>query len=156
MLLSSYPMCPHKERVQLIIWEFGLINFYRHFIPHCAATLQPLNDLLKHTKRPSDTLVWTDTATTAFSDIKNALANASLLVHPTPDAPTSVMTDASDVAVGAVLQQYVDGKWCPIAFFSKALKPAEKRYSTSTGNCWPFTWQLNISDTSLRDVNSTS
>ena len=35
------------------------------------------------------------------------------------------MTDASDVAVGAVLQQ-----WCPISFFSKALKPAETRYST--------------------------
>ena len=40
------------------------------------------------------------------------------------------MTDASDVAVGAVLQQYVDGMWHPISFFSKKLKPAETRYST--------------------------
>ena len=107
-----------------------MLNFYRRFIPHCAATLQPLHDLLKHTNRPSDTLVWTDAATTAFADTKNALANASLLVHPTPDAPTCIMTDASDLAIGAVLQQYVDEKWCPIAFFSKALKPAERKYST--------------------------
>ena len=35
------------------------------------------------------------------------------------------MTDASDTAVGAVLQQQINGEWKPIAFFSKRLKPAE-------------------------------
>ena len=40
------------------------------------------------------------------------------------------MTDASDTAVGAVLQQQINGEWKPIAFFSKRLKPAETRYST--------------------------
>ena len=40
------------------------------------------------------------------------------------------MTDASNIAVGAVLQEYCNGQWCPISFFSKALKPAETRYST--------------------------
>ena len=58
------------------------------------------------------------------------LANATLLVYPKPDAPTCVMTDASDIAVGAVLQQYVNGTWHPISFFSKKMKPAETRYST--------------------------
>ena len=96
----------------------------------CGNTLQPLHTLLKHTKRPSDKLTWSDSTSTAFIDIKTALADASLLVHPTPGAPTCLMTDASDVAVGAVLQQLVDGNWCPIAFFSKGLKPAETRYST--------------------------
>ncbi len=65
---------------------------------------------------------------TAFNNVKSALADASLLVHPTPDTPTSIMTDASDIAVGAVLQQYMEGQWCPLAFFSRALKLA--RYST--------------------------
>ena len=108
----------------------GLINFYRRFIPNCTTTMQPLHSLLNHTKRPSDSLEWTDTAVTAFSEIKDALANASLLVHPIPGAPTCVMTDASDVAVGAVLQQYIHGQWHPISFFSRALQPAQTRYST--------------------------
>ena len=108
----------------------GLINFYRRFIPNCATTMQPLHSLLNHTKCPSDSLEWTDTAVTAFSEIKDALANASLLVHPIPAAPTCVMTDASDMAVGAVLQQYIHGQWHPISFFSRALQPAETRYST--------------------------
>ena len=41
--------------------------------------------------------------------IKDALANVTLLFHPVLNAPTSLMTDASDLAIGAVLQQLVDG-----------------------------------------------
>ena len=40
------------------------------------------------------------------------------------------MTDASSCAVGAVLQQYIENQWCPIAYFSKKLKPSEVKYST--------------------------
>ena len=57
------------------------------------------------------------------------LAQATLLVHPKPDAPTNIVTDASDVAVGAVLQQLINCEWHPIAYFSKQLKPQETRYS---------------------------
>ena len=46
-----------------------------------------------------------------------------------PDAPTSIISDASDTAVGAVLQQRIGDDWCPIAYFSKKLKPRETRYS---------------------------
>ncbi len=45
-------------------------------------------------------------------------------------APTCIVKDASNVAVGAVLQQYIDDAWQPISFFSKSLQPAEKKYST--------------------------
>ena len=40
------------------------------------------------------------------------------------------MTDASNTAVGAVLQQYIDGQWQPISFLKKKLQPAEMRYTT--------------------------
>ena len=68
-------------------------------------------------------------AESAFTQIKDALADASLLVHPIPDAPTCIVTDASDTAVGAVLQQLIGEDWSPIAFFSKKLQPSETRYS---------------------------
>ena len=38
--------------------------------------------------------------------------------------------DASDLAVGAVLQQQINSVWCPISYFSRKLHPAERRYST--------------------------
>ena len=40
------------------------------------------------------------------------------------------MTDASDIAIGAVLQQYLNDKWCPLAYFSRKLTPTEQKYST--------------------------
>ena len=61
---------------------------------------------------------------------KLALAAATGLVHPSATAETSINTDASDTAVGAVLQQCLHGVWTPISFFSRKLLPAEKKYST--------------------------
>ena len=58
------------------------------------------------------------------------MTKTSLLSYPKPDAPTNIMTDASNNAVGAVLQQFVDDTWKTIAFFSKTLKPQETKYST--------------------------
>ena len=40
------------------------------------------------------------------------------------------MTDTSDTAVGAVLQQHIKGSWHPISFFSKMMTSTEKHYST--------------------------
>ena len=66
----------------------------------------------------------------AFTAAKDALTNATLLSHPVLNAPTSLMTDAFDVAVGAVLQRFVEDKWRPIAYFFRKLKSVETRYST--------------------------
>ena len=65
-----------------------------------------------------------------FIAIKEALVDATLLVHPQVDAPTCLITDASVVTVGAVLQQKINSMWSPIAFFSHKLQRAETRYST--------------------------
>ena len=105
----------------------GLVNFYRRFLPNGATLLHPLNQLLA--RSTSRTLDWSDAAVKAFEATKDALAQATLLVHPMIGAPTCIMTDASEVAVGAVLQQFIDGHWQPLAYFSKCLKPAEVRYS---------------------------
>ena len=125
--IQNFPL-PNTQRQ---FCEFlGLVNFYHHFVKNCAKILLPLNKLLSTTKDDKVQLQWNDDATAALSAIKKALASATLLFHPKQDAPTSIMTDASSFAVGAVLQQYIDHHWCPVAYFSKKLKPAEIKYST--------------------------
>ena len=98
-------------------------------MPSCAQTLQPLHDLLKATPKGTTPLTWTEAATAAFQSIKDALANATLLVHPELEPPTCILTDASSLAVGAVLQQLIDNTWCPLAYFSRRLTPAQQKYS---------------------------
>ena len=140
--VTQHGVSPLPEQVQTIrdfpqprtlrqLREFlGLVNFYHRFIPQCATILTPLNSLLKSTPTNSCTVQWTPAATTTFQEIKNTLANATLLVHPKPDSPVNIMTDASNVAIGAVLQQCLDGRWCPLSYFSRKLSPTEQRYST--------------------------
>jgi hypothetical protein len=65
----------------------------------------------------------------AFTSVKKTIATASLLVPPQKDAVTSVSVDMSDIAVGGVLEQRIDGQWKPLAFFSKKLQPAQAKYS---------------------------
>ena len=103
-----------------------MVNFYRRFIPAAARTMIPLFDALMGKLR---TLVWNDARVKAFHDTKDELANATLLTHPCPNAKTSLTVDASDLAVGADLQQFVDDSWVPLAFFSQKLRPPERKYS---------------------------
>lgn len=56
-------------------------------------------------------------------------AQATLLAFPSPEAPTRLVTDASDLGMGAALEQYLDGSWRPLAFFSRKFNPAQTKYS---------------------------
>ena len=119
-VIQDFPQPVTKHDLRKFL---GIINFYHRFIPNCAQLLQPLNGLLS--TGSDKTIHWTQQTTKALDNIKQALAQATLIFHPKLDAPTCIMTDASNVAVGAVLQQFIDNHWCPIAFFSTKLKPAE-------------------------------
>ena len=109
--VSTNGITPLRKKVQAIqafppptstrtLREFlGLINFYHRFIPHCAQLLNPLTDLLsaKHTRTPFQLNA---AALTAFEATKAALANATMLTHPSSEAPYCLMVDASNVAGG--------------------------------------------------------
>ncbi|BHF65204.1 hypothetical protein SprV_0200821400 [Sparganum proliferum] len=107
----------------------GLLNYYRRFIPHCAATLDPLTDLLRSKARPIELC---PAAHSAFETAKKALADAILLHHLSSDPPAQLIltTDASNCAVGAVLHEQVNNQLQPLAFFSQKLQPVQTRYST--------------------------
>ena len=53
-----------------------------------------------------------------------------MLASPIPDAPLFLITDASNIAIGAALEQEVSGLRQPLAFFSRKLTTPERRYST--------------------------
>nr|CDS29034.1 gag pol polyprotein [Hymenolepis microstoma] len=74
----------------------------------------------------------TSEAKSAFSVVKQKLAKATTLNHLDTSSGTHLVlkTDASHVAVGAVLQQVVKGETQPLSFYSKKLTPTETRYST--------------------------
>ncbi|BHF58444.1 hypothetical protein SprV_0100139600 [Sparganum proliferum] len=122
--IRDFPPPTSKRQLQRFL---GMVNFYRRFLPNCADTILPLTNLLSGSKR---TFELTPAALTSFEQVKALLADATLLTHYHADAPISLMVDASNVAVGAVLQQSPPDSTVPLAFFSKKLSKAETRYST--------------------------
>ena len=104
----------------------GMVNFYHRFVPAAANIMHPLYQAL--VGKPKE-LLWSEEMISAFNQAKEALAKATMLTHPQADAPTAITVDASGVAVGAALEQLVNGSWQPLAFFSRQLRPAEKKYS---------------------------
>ena len=104
----------------------GCVNFYHRFLPSIASTLAPLHALASTTSSQKSALDWAQNpdCVVAFAEAKS---RATMLVHPDPAASLSLTADASDMAVGAVLGQ--GASQAPLAFFSKKLSAAERKYS---------------------------
>jgi len=58
------------------------------------------------------------------------VTTAPVLVSPQDSEPFQVEADSLDFATGAVLSQQsmTDGKWHPVAFYSKSLSSVERNY----------------------------
>ena len=122
----------HQPTTKVEMQRFlGCINFYHRFIPHLATVLAPLHALCSSVKTANAPLTWTASLSRSFVAAKDALSSFVRLSHPSLDSSTelSLTTDASDVAVGAVLSQGPQN--LPLGFYSKKLSDAEKKYSAS-------------------------
>jgi hypothetical protein len=65
---------------------------------------------------------WTAALAAAFQALKDAVTAEPILVLPDKSRLYQLEVDSSDWATGAILlQQGTDGKWCPVAFYSKSL-----------------------------------
>ena len=102
----------------------GFLNFYRRFIKDFAAIARPLNALTSE-KKDWD---WTADCQTAFDALKTAVTSAPTLAMPTATDPFRVETDGSGVGLGAVLSQFQNNVWHPVAFISHSLSDAERNY----------------------------
>ena len=101
----------------------GMVGYYRRFIPKAASHLYYLFEALKGKPK---SLTWTPECQASFDATKEALASAALLFHPRPGAQLALTTDASNMAVGGVLEQRGPLGWEPLAFYSSKLKPNEQ------------------------------
>lgn len=127
--ILNYPPPKSVKDVRRLL---GLAGFYQRFIENYSRIASPLSDLLKKSKGKFH---WTKEADDALLQLKSALTSPPILSNPDFDQPFAIETDSSDLAVGAVLTQLIDGERRCIAFFSKKLSSTQKRYSATEREC---------------------
>ena len=112
--LLNMPVPTAKKELRRTI---GLFAYYARWLPRYSDRIKPLVDTVA--------FPLSENAVDCFRQLQNELANSALkAVDET--VPFTLETDASDVALSAVLQQ--DGR--PVAFWSRTLAPNEKRYAS--------------------------
>ena len=108
----------------------GMCGFYRHLCPNFADTTAALSERMKNLQRKNEKIILTDSELSAFTATKKLLNEVIALHYPSPESTLyHLVTDASNVAIGAALHQIIDGKPVPISFFSRKLTEVQRKYS---------------------------
>ena len=99
-----------------------MINYYRDMWRRRSHILTPLTALQSANAKWQ----WTVTEQSAFDEIKRIMARETILAFPDFTQPFEIYTDSSCFQLGAVITQ--NNK--PIAFYSRKMNTAQKRYPT--------------------------
>ena len=102
----------------------ALASYYHRLVGSFAEIARPIH-LLTQKNRP---FIWEDTQQEAFERLKHCLVTATVLSLLRNEGRCVLNSDASDDALGLVLQQEQDGMLKVIAYASRALQPAERSY----------------------------
>lgn len=124
--LKKYPLPQTPKQLRTFL---GVINYYHRFIPMAAAVLRPLHRLSQQ-KPAHCTIKWTKEEEKAFNEARGLLCNSTLLTFPAVDGILALCTDASEVGIGAALEQWATDHWEPLGFFSRGLSKSQTKYST--------------------------
>ena len=124
--ILKYPAPRNAKQLRQFL---GTCNFHSRFIVGYAEYVAPLLPLLKQGIKWS----WTDEMKGPFEKLRASFAKSVQLVHPRPDFPYAIYTDASKLGISSVLMQESDsGEKLVVSSASRVLSPTERKYST----CW--------------------
>ena len=122
--ISEWPVPQNLTEVRAFI---GLASYYRRHVEGFSKIAKPLSDLT----RKSQPFVWGPEQQTAFETLKYCLTHYPILAPPLPEGRYIIDTDASDFAMGAVLQQEQNGVVRVIAYASRTFDAAHRAYCTT-------------------------
>ena len=119
--VSCWPTPTSVKEIQQFL---GLATYYRRFVKDFAKIAKPLYRLTEQGRQ----FKWTTECDSAFATLKNRLITTPILSFPDYSKAFTLDTDASQEGIGAVLSQEHDGQERVIAYASRTLSKAERKY----------------------------
>lgn len=141
--ISDFPIPKSLKELRSFL---GLSGYYRRFIRDYAKLAKPLTTLLRGeggriSTRMSDKvqIQLNQEAIEAFIKLKRSLSSEDVILsYPNFKKEFHLTTDASNFAIGAVLEQ--EGK--PITFISRTLSKTEENYAVNEKEMLAIVWAL--------------
>lgn len=122
LAISNYPVPKNAKQHHSFL---GLASYFRRFVPAFSRIAKPLHALLKNDVR----FDFDQQCLRAFGTLRDGLVSAPILALYDPGSETELHCDASALGFGAVLlQRQLNGKFHPIAYFSRSTTAQESRY----------------------------
>ena len=116
-MISKLPSPMNVKTMRQFLRHAG---FYRRFIKDFSKITKPLFKLLEKDAK----FVWNEDCQRSFEDLKAYLTTTQIVRISNWQLPFEVMCDASDLAIGAVLEQREEGKPYVVYYASKTLNEA--------------------------------
>ena len=130
---------PVPQDVSQLRGFLGLASYYRRFIQGFSKVAEPLNRLL----RKKVDYQWTKDQQIAFEKLKGCLTSSPILAYLNFEKPFIVYTDASTIAVGAILSQKDnEERERVIAYASRSLNKHERNYGITELECLAVIWAV--------------
>ena len=134
--LEAIANFPPPSSPKELLGFLGAVNYSRRCLPRVdginpAEAMKPLYSAAT-TKKPGVKFVdiWRENnLQKPFDQVKKMVMAATNLSHPRPDVPLSLSVDASNQAIGGSLDQFVQGRWEPLGFWSRKLQDNQTRWS---------------------------
>jgi hypothetical protein len=133
LAVRKYPLPKNVKEVRCFL---GLASLYRRLVPRFAEIAKPMTQLI----RKNTQFKWESSQLAAFEKLKEVICSEQVLTYPDFKSQFILTTDASKVAVAAVLSQVQDGVERPIAFASRQKNHAEQNYCASEAEMLAVIW----------------
>ncbi|KAL5577624.1 hypothetical protein UlMin_019323 [Ulmus minor] len=124
-LVLNWEKCHFMVREGIVF--LGYAGFYRRFIKDFSKITKPLCELLVK----DSVFDFSKECLHAFETLKEKLISSPIIVAPDWELPFTLMCDASDYAIGAVLGQRKGKIFHVIYYASKVLNDAQLNYATT-------------------------
>ena len=113
-----------------------MASHYRKFVKDFAKIAAPLRSLTEKGKM----WTWSEQCEQAFNALKHHLTSTPILVLPRYDQEFILDVDASGDGLGAVLSQISNGKEQVVAYASRTLTKAERKYCATRREMLALVW----------------
>ena len=134
--LEAIKNLPQPNNISDLRRLLGMVNHVGKFVENLTDVTAPLRELLKK----ENCWIWSHPQETAFRKIKEALCQAPVLAHYSPQLETKVSADASKSGLGGVLFQKHQDTWKPVCYASRSMTNTEARYAQVEKEALGVTW----------------